>query len=296
VPTFTGVTLTPSSITFGTASVTLAVTGTSDPTSNGVSSGVNGGEYWICPSTCANPATGSGTAFSGTSVSVPTTALLGGHQYTIRARVRDAAGNWSTTVNGAVLTVTQANNTFTSGFESGNTTGWTSTTGTVTVNTAATLFGINGMQVAGNGTNFLQYNLASTTAIYDARFYFQPNGNSSTGKDIFAAATNSVFGTQLFHVRYRLNGTQRQVQIQIGGTANASWVNINNSSHTIEVVWQSGGNLVLYIDGTSSQTLTGASGSVGAVRLGSVTNTGNNTTMYFDAFSSKSTASPLLGP
>ena len=295
VPTFTGVTLTPNSISVGTASVTLAITGTSDPTNNGVSSGVNGGEYWICPSTCTNPAAGSGTAFSGTSVSVPTAALLGGHQYTIRARVRDAAGNWSTTVNGAVLTVTPSNNIFTNGFESGNTTGWSSTSGTVTVNTASALFGINGMQVAGNSINYLQYNLASSATTYDARFYFQPNGNSSSGKDIFAAATNSAFGTQLFHVRYRLNGTQRQVQIQIGSTANTSWVNINNSAHYFEVVWQSGGNLVLYVDGVSSQTLTGASGAIGAVRLGSVTSTGNNTAIYFDAFSSKSTASPLLG-
>ena len=33
-----------------------------------------------------------------------------------------------------------------------------------------------------------------------------------------------------------------------------------------------------------------------AVRLGSVTNTGNNVLMYFDAFASKRSVSPLFGP
>jgi len=35
---------------------------------------------------------------------------------------------------------------------------------------------------------------------------------------------------------------------------------------------------------------------VGQVRLGSVTNGGNSTLEYFDAFASKRTVSPLIGP
>ena len=70
---------------------------------------------------------------------------------------------------------------------------------------------------------------------------------------------------RLFHVRYRRNGAQPQVQIQVGATANATWVNItNNASNRIEVVWQSGTTLQLYVNGTLSQTLTAGAGSVAA--------------------------------
>jgi hypothetical protein len=157
------------------------------------------------------------------------------------------------------------------------------------------LFGAFGMQAQGNNTNYVQNNSAAA-ATYDARFYFNPNNNASSGQDIFAAATSSGFGTQLFHGRYRRNGTQPQVQIQVGATANAAWVNItNNASNRIEVVWQSGGTLQLYVNGVSSQTLTASAGSVAAVRLGSVTSGGSATLMYFDDFASKSTASPVIG-
>jgi hypothetical protein len=62
------------------------------------------------------------------------------------------------------------------------------------------------------------------------------------------------------------------------------------------VVWQTGSTLQLYVNGTLSQTLTASAGSVGAVRLGSVTATGNATLMYFDAFAAKRSVSPLVGP
>jgi hypothetical protein len=170
------------------------------------------------------------------------------------------------------------------------------------VTTGAALFGADGLQAQGNNTNYVQYNFGTVAnpvaAIYDARFSFNPNNNASTGQDIFAAATTSTFGTTLFHVRYRLNGAQPQVQIQVGNTANASWVNItNNTGNSIEVVWQSGGTLALYLNGatTASQSLAAGAGSVGAVRLGSVTSGGSATLEYFDSFASKRSASPLIG-
>ena len=57
----------------------------------------------------------------------------------------------------------------------------------------------------------------------------------------------------MFRVRYRLNGGTPQVQIQVGtSTANAAWTNIlgGASNNVIEVVWQSGGTLTLYVNGT----------------------------------------------
>jgi hypothetical protein len=57
------------------------------------------------------------------------------------------------------------------------------------------------------------------------------------------------------------------------------------------------GTLRLYVNGTLAQTLTTTStGSVGAFRMGSVTSTGNNTALYFDAFAAKRTVATLIGP
>lgn len=95
-PTFTGITLTPNAIPVGTASITLTVNGATDPLVSGLASGVAGGEYWFGTT---NPAPGGGTAFSGSSVNIPTSSLTPG-TYTIRARIRDVAGNWSTGANG----------------------------------------------------------------------------------------------------------------------------------------------------------------------------------------------------
>ena len=91
-PTFSGITLTPSSFLAGTAGVALAVTGASDPLVSGLASGVAGGEWWIGTT---NITAGTGTAFSGQTTSVATASLAAG-TYTIRVRIRDAAGNWST--------------------------------------------------------------------------------------------------------------------------------------------------------------------------------------------------------
>jgi hypothetical protein len=102
-----------------------------------------------------------------------------------------------------------------------------------------------------------------------------------------------------------LNAGQTQVQIQVGtNTTNTTWTNINSATNNIEVVWQAAGStgpnpgtLVLYVDGVSAQSLpTVSPNAVGAVRLGSVTSGGSATLMFFDAFASKRSVSPLIGP
>ena len=170
--------------------------------------------------------------------------------------------------------------------------------------TGAALAGTLGLQAQGNNTNYVQYNFGTAanpaTTTYDARFYFNPNNNASTGQDILRAAagtSNTSFNNPLFRVRYRRNGSQPQVQIQVGATANPAWINItNNASNRIEVVWQSGISLQLYVNGALSQTLAAGAGSVSAVRLGSVTSGGSATLMYFDTFASKRSVLPLIGP
>jgi hypothetical protein len=102
-PTFTSITLAPNP-TLGAANVTLTVNGATDPLVSGLASGVAGGEYWINPPTATTPAPGSGTQFSGLTASIPVGALVPGN-YTVSARIRDAAGNWSTVIRTATLTV-----------------------------------------------------------------------------------------------------------------------------------------------------------------------------------------------
>jgi hypothetical protein len=308
VPTFTSVTVAPSP-TMGATTVTLTVLGATDPLTGGLSSGVTGGEYWFGTT---NPAAGSGTAFTGLTPSIDISALATG-TYTLRVRVRDAAGNWSTTINQTTLVVVP-NTIFADGFEAGNTNAWssrsTNTTSRLNVTAGAALVGTRGLQAQGNAANYVQYNFGTAaqpaTATYDARFYFRPNGQSSGGKDIFTAATASNFSSVVFRVRYRLSGGTPQVQIQLGGTANGTWTNLlgGTSNNVIEVVWQAAGSggpnpgtLVLYLNGVSVQTIntTTVTSSIGAIRMGSVTGSGNNTLMFFDQFASKRLTTPLLG-
>jgi len=110
-PTFTSVTLIPTSISQGTGSVTMAVGGSADTGGSGLA---NAGEYWF--DTPSIP-TGSGTSFTGTSgISIATGTLsLGSH--TLRVRIRDNAGNWST-VRTASLTVTLVSPTVSKAFAS----------------------------------------------------------------------------------------------------------------------------------------------------------------------------------
>jgi FtsP/CotA-like multicopper oxidase with cupredoxin domain len=307
-PTFTSFSLTPNP-TYGATMVILTVNGATDPVSGGVSSGVMGGEYWFGTT---NPAPGGGAPFSGTSASIDVSALAVG-PYTVNARVRDAAGNWSA-IHSATLTVAP-DAIFSDGFEVGNTNAWssrsTNLTGRLNVTTGAALVGAYGLQAAGNNTNYVQYNFGTaanpSSNTFDARFYFRPNSNNSTGKDIFSAATSSTFGTTLFRVRYRLSGGIPQVQIQLGASnTNTIWTNIlgGTASNYLEVVWQAAGSggpnpgtLRLYVNGALAQTLnTTSSGSVGAFRMGSVTSAGNNTALYFDAFAAKRTVTALIGP
>ncbi len=311
-PTFTGITLTAANPTLG-GGVSMTVNGAVDPLVGGLASGIAGGEYWI---DTAAPTPGAGTLFTGLTPSIPASSLTTG-SHTVGVRVRDGAGNWSTTTQSANVSVV-AVAIFSNGFDTGGAPwGWssrsTNTTSRLNATAGAAMVGARGLQAQGNNTNYVQYNFGTTAnpawPTYDARFYFRPNGNTSAGKDILRAASgtsNASFNAPLFSVRYRLNAGTPQVQVQVGASANAAWTDIlgGTSNNVIEVVWQAVGSvgpnpgtLTLYVNGVSSQTLTTTStSSVAAVRLGSVTNTGNATLMYFDAFASKRSVSPLFGP
>ena len=99
-PAITNVSLVPSTIAFGAASVTLNVTA-----NDGTGVGVGSGQYWI-DGTATPPA--DATAFGGASTSINTSALAGG-VHTVYVRMQDLVGNWST-VSSASLIVAQAVN------------------------------------------------------------------------------------------------------------------------------------------------------------------------------------------
>jgi FtsP/CotA-like multicopper oxidase with cupredoxin domain len=321
-----GPTLTTPVVTPNPAVAVNSVTLTTTATDAAPSSNIVAAEYYID----TDPGIGSATTLTIASpaatvnlnASINVSALATG-THTIGVRVRDGANNWSTTGTRSFSLVPDT--IFSDSFQSGNFSAWgtgggagpsTTNTTRLRVLAAASLNGtpVFGMQAQGNNTNYVQYNFGTTanpaSATYDARFYFNPNGNNtSTTQDIFVAQTTS--GTTLFRVRYRWNSSTPQVQIQIGtSTTNTTWTNINNNfSNVIEVVWQTTGSggpnpgtLRLYVNSTSlfaqslNNTNTVSNGAVGRLRLGSVTTGSSSTLMYFDAFSSKRSVASLIGP
>ena len=297
-PTFTALSITPSTATAGG---TTMVTPTISDASDGPGTGVSGGEYWVGPTA---PPTGSGTAFTGLAPVLSISSPAAG-SYTVSVRLRDVLGNWGT-AHSATLTVNSAPSGFSDGFESGALPGaWssvsTSNTTRLTVATTAALAGTFGLRAQGDNTNYVQYNVSPAAPLYDARFLFRPNGNTSSAQVIFTGATSGNFSTTVFRVRYRLNGTTPQVQVQLGtSTSNTAWVNLTGgaASNAIEVVWQAAKNATstrgvvkLMVNGIVVQSLgTASTASVGAVRLGSVSNGSSSIAEYFDAFASGYTA------
>lgn len=300
-PTFTGITVSPTLVLVPPGTTTLTLAGATDG-ANGT--GVAGGEYWF---TTTAPAVGAGTPFTGTAPVLNLSSLAPGN-YTIRVRIRDAAFNWSTGTGGirtATLTVAP-DPIFANGFETGNRPwGWTSASTTTTnrldVTATAALVGTRGLQARGNAANYVQYNFGAVanpaSGAVDAAFSFDPNGNASTGQDIFraaAATSNASFNAPVIRIRYRNNAGVLQVQAQIGSVANPAWVPISDAPHRLEVTWEAG-TLTLYVDGVQSQTLSGTAASISAFRLGSIASGGSNVFMYFDAFSAKRSVAPLIG-
>ena len=310
-PAVSGQTLTPASVT--NAPVTVSATADDSAVGN---SNIAGGEFFID----AVGAGGTGTAMSasttgpvsGITGTIPTATVnaLSVGSHTVYIHAQDALGNWGAMVS-ATLTTTalMPDKIFSDGFEAKNTGAWSTRTGIVNVAPAARLDGIRSLRVRGNRANWLQYNFGTAanpaTGTLDARFYFLPNGNYSSGKDIFTASSTSSFSNTLFRVRYRLRGGIPQVQIRAGSAFNGTWTNLAGGIkiNVIEVVWQAAGSdgpnpgtLRLYVNGVLAQTLTvTSSDQVGAFRLGSVAGNGTTTFMYFDAFSAKRSVSPFFG-
>jgi subtilisin family serine protease len=294
-PTFTSMTLSPSSaVAGGVTTVTATIAGATD----GSGSGLAGGEYWI--GTTA-PTPGSGTAFTGLALILSVSSPAAGN-YTVSVRLRDAIGNWGGTRSATLTVSPPIPPGFSDGFESGTLPGaWssrsTSSTTRLAVATNAALVGAYGLRAQGNDTNYVQYNFTRSAPVHDARFAFRPNLNQSSSQVILAAATSSSFSNTVYRIRYRLIGSTPQVQIQVGTTnTNAVWSNLagGSTTNTIEVLWQAVGSagsapgtLTLIVNGVRVQSLgTTSTAAPASIRLGSVSNGSSSIIEYFDAFAS----------
>lgn len=187
--------------------------------------------------------------------------------------------------------------------------GWSGgSSGSVSVVTGGALGSAKKLQVntAGSVTDILPTVSGVGQNAYGARFYFNPNGMTSSGDDIFDALTPAPAST-VFQVQYRKTGTTYQVRLvatRASGTAGApiaecttattcttAWFTItNNAWNAIEVVWNhaTSGYATLYTGGVLRKTLsginTGAAGfTVGSVQLGVLTG-GAIGTANFDSF------------
>lgn len=161
-PTLTSITLAPNTIAFGSnTSLTMVAAD--------VGTSVVGGQYWF-DGTTTPPA--NATAFTGTNPTISTSALAGG-THSVRVRVQDAAGNWST-VSSVTLTVVQAVND----------------ARTVTANNSATQ-----TSDTSNAQRVLANDLPAGAAGRTASLLSAPIRNSGSGLGTIAVSCPATLGT-----------------------------------------------------------------------------------------------------
>ncbi len=297
-----------------TAPVLGAVTGSPSPTNGAATltltasvseTTIGIAEFWLGTT---DPGVGKGTsaAFSvvggNVVVTVPMAGIPSGSTR-FNLRVQDTAGNWSKAVN-TTVTVLQ-NVIFSSGFSvAAAPFGWSSSTGALTVTTAAGIpsgGGNTGLQVtlAGNNTNGARYVTdTSPTAetAYHASFAFNANTLTSgnNANSVITLFEGRTANAQVFAVQFHKTGGVNQIRIVMqrssGGALTGGWVNLAAGAHTIRVDWASGtaGSLTLQLDGGLASTLTGNTSTlrVETARLGltaGVTNTMTGSA-FFDSF------------
>jgi hypothetical protein len=232
--------------------------------------------------------------------------------HTVYIHGQYSSGNWGSFGSTTFTILPQS--IFSDGFESGDFSAWSASTGIVSVSGAAARTGSFGMQasLAGAAFGYVTDNTPIAEPSYKARFYFHPNGalpvnnNAANGVTIFSGLDGS--NAAVFQVQFRRQnsgGGTYQVRLSVqraGGVTNTGWFNISNAWHSIEISWASGAttSASIYVDGMLRQTLTGLNTGaykVESVRLGpSAGALGNSASgaMYFDDFVSRRTQ--YIGP
>ena len=205
---------------------------------------------------------------------------------------------------GQVHIVQQVDAIFDSGFETGDLSGWSGSSGAdLSVSSSAALIGEYGLQVLVNDNEsvYLTDDTPDAEAHYRAFFYFDPNSLAMANSDTFTLLSG-VQGdsTEVLRLQMRFSGGGYQVR---AGTLNdtgswqyGGWKPFSDAGHAFELDWQaapnSGGSLTFWMDGVQQSSQTGIANQthvVDRVRLGAVSgiDAGTRGAMYFDSFMSR---------
>jgi subtilisin family serine protease len=297
-PAVSGIGVTPNP-TAGSGQVTVTATATDAGGVAAVSVTEEGARVPVFGGTMS-PADG---AFGGTSeaatATINTTGWSAG-QHLLSVRALDLAGRWSTPVQVSLLVGT-ADALFGDGFETGNISRWSRSSGgtRLTVTTSGAPVGAAALRVAVSqtATSYVEDASPSAEPQYRARFWFDPlaTRTGTDGHDVLIGLNGS--STALFRVAYRRTSAG-QLQLRAGGRSGTgqvwtAWSAIGTGPHPIELRWAAGapGSIQLLVDGSVKASLTGLSNSglrLESVRLGPSSGSGSTTpgAEIFDAFAS----------
>ncbi|HZJ24014.1 MAG TPA: hypothetical protein VFD54_11935, partial [Anaerolineales bacterium] len=198
---------------------------------------------------------------------------------------------------------------FADGFETGNLSGWSSSTidlGDLSASAASALVGSQGMQavIDDNNTIYVTDDNPNAEPTYRARFYFDPNSITMASNDahfIFKGFAGTA--TDVFQVELRNASGLYQIRAKVLNDSSAfvvtNWLTISDAPHFIELDWRAAtgvgandGGLTLWIDGVQQANLTGIDNDtwwIDRARLGALAgmDVGTSGTYYFDGFESR---------
>jgi hypothetical protein len=196
---------------------------------------------------------------------------------------------------------------FADGFESGSFSAWSSSTtdgGNLSVGSTAALVGTRGMQalINDNNTIFVTDDTPNAEAVYNARFYFDPNSITMASGDNHFILYGYSGSKVVLRVQFRFSSGVYQMRAGLQNNSSTwtdtSYVAINDAPHAIEVDWRAAtgagtndGGLTFWIDGAQVSGMSGIANDtykIDSVRLGAVNgiDTGTRGTEFFDAFES----------
>ncbi len=145
------------------------------------------------------------------------------------------------------------------------------------------------------GAGHVQDNSPSAESSAYTRFYFYADASYGGTADIFTAYGNETLtGTPLIRISY--DGTNLNIS---SGSANGTVAAATGTWHSVEIHWNSGGPIDVWVDGDPAATTppppadfnatTAATGTIEAVAFGPMTWTGAAGTLAFDAYEMRRT-------
>jgi len=197
---------------------------------------------------------------------------------------------------------------FSDGFESSNLSAWSASStngGNLLTSTSSALVGSYGVEarIVSNTAMYLTDTTPGAEGQYRARFYFDPNSITMSNNNAHYILIG-YYGasTQTVRIEFRYSSSSYQIRAHVrtdsGTYQTTSWFTISNAPHYIEFNWlastaygANNGDLSLWIDGVSRQSLTGVDNDtqrIDMARLGPISgiDSGTRGTYYFDEFQS----------